>query len=104
LISKMTTNMKIRNGLFPPPGGHLSATKGGGKKKTDWHWKLAIAMFEKHDVFGKSFKLVLDAQRQERIMALRVEYQQLVRLASHGMRSITAKHIADMGQTGAGLK
>ncbi|KAF8999936.1 hypothetical protein BDQ17DRAFT_1427422 [Cyathus striatus] len=83
------------------------------QKKTDWHWKLAIAMFEKHDVFCKSFKLVLDAQRQERIMALRVEYQQLVRLASHGwikskiafdMRSITAKHIADMGQTGAGLK
>ncbi|KAF8998827.1 hypothetical protein BDQ17DRAFT_1328618 [Cyathus striatus] len=91
LISKMTTDMKIKNGLFPPPGGHLSTTKGGGKKKTDWHWKLAIAMFEKHDVFGESFKLVLDAQRQERIMA------------KGGIPAAT-KHIADMGQTGAGLK
>ncbi|KAF8987087.1 hypothetical protein BDQ17DRAFT_1335241 [Cyathus striatus] len=109
----MTTDMKIKNSLFPPPGGHLSTTKGGGKKKTDWHWKLAIAMFEKHDIFGESFKLVLDAQQQERIMAkggipaaskARKPWVDKIKNHLRVMRSIMAKHIADMGQTGAGLK
>ncbi|KAF8168376.1 hypothetical protein B0H34DRAFT_646167, partial [Crassisporium funariophilum] len=60
LISTITNNPKIKQGLFPAPGGNTSSAKGGGAKKNHWHWKVAKALFSKHPNYAQAISLALD--------------------------------------------
>jgi len=57
LISAITDNPIIKQGLFPSPGANVSTSKGGGKPKTDHHYAVALAIFGEHEAHGDAFRL-----------------------------------------------
>ena len=57
LITAITNDPDIKQGLFPPPGLNASSAKGGGKKKILWQWKVAIAIFKDHPVYRTAFAM-----------------------------------------------
>ncbi|KAF9237305.1 hypothetical protein BU15DRAFT_7126, partial [Melanogaster broomeanus] len=48
LITAITDDEKICQGLYPAPGGNVSTKDGGGKPKTFWQYQLAVAIFANH--------------------------------------------------------
>lgn len=42
----------------------MSTAKGGGKSKTESHYALCVALFEKSKVYGKAFKLATTPKQQ----------------------------------------
>ena len=56
LINAISEDADIKQGLFPAPGGNVSSSKGGGKKKTAWYWKLAEILFFDHDIYSTAFE------------------------------------------------
>ncbi|KAF8991492.1 hypothetical protein BDQ17DRAFT_1332859 [Cyathus striatus] len=59
LLSHLTSDMDMKNGLFPLPGAHPSSKHEGGSVKADWHWKLAILMFKDHPSYIEAFTAAL---------------------------------------------
>jgi hypothetical protein len=57
LISAITDDPSIKQGLFLSPGTNVSTLKGGGKPKMDHQYAVAVAMFSEHEKFGETFKL-----------------------------------------------
>ena len=55
LITAITDDPDIKQGLFPPPGPNASSAKGGGKKKILWQWKIAVAIFKDHPLYSTAF-------------------------------------------------
>ena len=55
LLSAITDNQDIEQGLYPSPRVHVSTTKGGGKWKAMWQWKLAVHMFQNHQKYSEVF-------------------------------------------------
>ncbi|KDQ17168.1 hypothetical protein BOTBODRAFT_90706, partial [Botryobasidium botryosum FD-172 SS1] len=45
LIRIIENTPEIKQGLFPPPGAHVSTSKGGGKAKSDHHWAICELLF-----------------------------------------------------------
>lgn len=66
LISAITDDAEIKQGLFPPPGANVSTKNGGGKPKTEHQWALCVALFTEHPIYGPSFALVESAKDKER--------------------------------------
>ena len=56
LINAISEDPDIKQGLFPAPGGNVSSSKGGGQKKTAWHWKLAEILFSDHAIYSSAFE------------------------------------------------
>ena len=54
LITAITDDPNIKQGLFPPPGPNASSAKGGGKKKILWQWKVAVAIKD-HPLYSTAF-------------------------------------------------
>ena len=59
LIAAILQSSDIKQGLFPGPGGNSSTAAGGGQKKTFWHWKLAVAVFRGHKIYGPPLERVV---------------------------------------------
>jgi hypothetical protein len=57
LISAITDNSVIKEGLFPSPGSNVPTSKGGGKPKTDHQYALAVALFSMHPKYANAFGL-----------------------------------------------
>ena len=55
LITAITDDPDIKQGLFPPPGPNALSAKGGGKKKILWQWKVAVAIFKDHPLYSTAF-------------------------------------------------
>jgi hypothetical protein len=64
LITAITNDSRIKQGLFPGRGGNVSTAKGGGKKKIDHQYELAKALFSKHERYGDAFKLPHDSKQK----------------------------------------
>ena len=58
LISAITDDPIIKQGLFPSPGVHVSTSKGSGKLKTDHHYAVVLAIFSEHSVYRNTINLV----------------------------------------------
>ena len=57
LISAITDDPVVKQGLFPSPGANVSTSKGDGKPKTDHHYAVALAIFGEHEVHQDAFRL-----------------------------------------------
>jgi hypothetical protein len=60
LISAITDDEIIRQGLFPGHGSNVSTSRGGGKKKIDHQYELAKHLFWDHEKYGEAFQLARD--------------------------------------------
>ena len=58
LISAITDDPIIKQGLFPSPGAHVLTSKGSGKPKTDHHYAVTLAIFSEHSIYRNMFNLV----------------------------------------------
>ncbi|KAF8056604.1 hypothetical protein FPV67DRAFT_1714403 [Lyophyllum atratum] len=105
LIASITDDKDIKQGLFPSPGAHASTTHGGGRSKTDWHWDLAVLVFEAHAKYGPSIQAVVDAQKTNPKTAskLRNAWAEKIKNRLKRMGEITRGYMAEMGETGAGI-
>jgi hypothetical protein len=72
LITAITDNDTIKQGLFPGRGGNVSTAKGGGKKKIDHQYKLAKALFSDHEKYRDAFSLAKDAKEKNQ-WAMRIK-------------------------------
>jgi hypothetical protein len=61
LIAAITEDPDIKQGLFPSPGANSSSAKGGGKTKTEWHWRLCDVLFSQHPDYAAAFSLAKNA-------------------------------------------
>ena len=59
LISAITDDPIIKQGLFPSPGAHVSTSKGGGKPKTNHHYVVALVIFSEHSIYHDMFNLMM---------------------------------------------
>ncbi|KAF9536533.1 hypothetical protein CPC08DRAFT_824795 [Agrocybe pediades] len=105
LLTAISEDNDIKQGLFPAPGGNVSTARGGGQKKTAWQWKLAIAIFQNHEEYGTAFQKALDlpkgtppATKAKSIWADKIKN----RLKK--MEKIVREHMATLGSTGEGIK
>jgi hypothetical protein len=64
LISAITDDPAIKQGLFPSPGANVSTSKGGGKPKTDHQFALAAALFSEHPKYCEVFKLATSSKER----------------------------------------
>jgi hypothetical protein len=64
LITAITDNDGIRQGLFPGRGGNASTAKGGRKKKIDHQFDLAKALFADHDKYREAFATAQDSKQR----------------------------------------
>jgi hypothetical protein len=64
LISAITDDPAIKQGLFPSPGANVSTSKGGGKPKTDHQFALAAALFSEHSKYCEVFKLATSSKKK----------------------------------------
>jgi hypothetical protein len=64
LLTAISNNNTIKQGLFPGPGRNVSMVKGGGKKKIDHQFDLAKALFGEHEKYGEAFKLTQDSKQK----------------------------------------
>ncbi|KZT23925.1 hypothetical protein NEOLEDRAFT_1068559, partial [Neolentinus lepideus HHB14362 ss-1] len=55
LITAITDDSEIKQGLFSAPGANVSTNQGGGKPKADHYWALCIALFSKHEDYWDHF-------------------------------------------------
>ncbi|KZT21628.1 hypothetical protein NEOLEDRAFT_1073284, partial [Neolentinus lepideus HHB14362 ss-1] len=58
LITAITDDSEIKQGLFPAPGANVSTSQGGGKPKADHYWALCIALFSEHEDYRDHFARV----------------------------------------------
>jgi hypothetical protein len=57
LITAITNDPVIKQGLFPSPGANVSTAKGGGKPKTNHHYAVAQAVFGENADYQDAFNL-----------------------------------------------
>ena len=62
LITAITDNPTIKQGLFPSPGANLSSPKGGGKLKTEYHQQLCDDLFTQHPEYLAAWLAVKNAK------------------------------------------
>ncbi|KLO04190.1 hypothetical protein SCHPADRAFT_840941, partial [Schizopora paradoxa] len=55
LINAVHDDDDVRQGLFPDVGSNVSAQKGGGVTKTEWHERTARTIFTGHCTYGQQF-------------------------------------------------
>ena len=55
LVTAITDNTDIKNGLFPRPGANASTANGGGKRKTDHLYEVACEVFADHPTHSEAF-------------------------------------------------
>ncbi|TFK58878.1 hypothetical protein BDN72DRAFT_865601, partial [Pluteus cervinus] len=51
IIATITQSRDIKAGLFPGCGATPSTANGGGKKKSDWYWEVAMAVFPTYNPY-----------------------------------------------------
>jgi hypothetical protein len=64
LLTALTDDPVIKQGLFPGQGGNASTVQGGGKKKIDHQYQLATAIFENHMKYSSQFKLATEPKQR----------------------------------------
>jgi hypothetical protein len=64
LLSALTDDPVIKQGLFPGQGGNVSTAQGGGKKKIDHQYQLAKAIFGDHKKYGQLFRLATEPKQK----------------------------------------
>jgi hypothetical protein len=62
LLTAITDDEQIWQGLFPTVGSNVSTSKGGGKKKVDFQWALCVALFKEHPKYALLFGQVATAK------------------------------------------
>ena len=67
LVTAILESADIRRGLFPGPGANASTSNGGGKKKTEFHFDLAAAIFKDHEEYGEDFARVEEAGTKSKV-------------------------------------
>ncbi|KDQ53630.1 hypothetical protein JAAARDRAFT_136937, partial [Jaapia argillacea MUCL 33604] len=63
LIGEIGNEIDIKKGLFPPPGAN---PRQGGKKKSEHHWKLCLALFSDHADYKTAFNRAAKGTAKER--------------------------------------
>jgi hypothetical protein len=72
LLTALTDDPVIKQGLFPSPGANVSTAQGGGKKKTDHHYALATALFATHPDYSAAFQLA-QTSKQKSLWGLKIK-------------------------------
>lgn len=107
LITAITDDPDIKQGLFPPPGPNASSAKGGGKKKTLWQWKVAVAIFKEHPTYSTAFAAAYNCADPKLKPKLQSSWAWNIRSFrlrdACRMSTITREYMDEMGQTGAGI-
>ena len=62
LLSAITDERDIKQGLFPPPGAN---PRTGGRSKATYHWDLCIILFQDHPDYKTAFSLVLTPKQKQ---------------------------------------
>lgn len=57
MLNAIEDNPDISDALFPGKGANRSTTKGGGKKKTEFHQMLCDHTFKDHPEYGAAYAL-----------------------------------------------
>ena len=113
MITAISDDPEIKQGLFPSPGGNVSTQNGGGKPKTEHQWAICVALFKDHPVYSTSFALAQTAKEKEKwTIKIKNWLKKYVvhiisvfqHLPGHSMSTKTHKYMEEMGQTGAGIE
>ena len=73
LINGIADNEEIKNGLYPLSGGNTSLSKGESKTKANYHWALALSIFEDHPEYGTVIEDAKDVTGERRAWGLKVK-------------------------------
>lgn len=121
LITAISEDADVMRGLFPGPGANTSTTNGGGKKKTEFHFMLAVAIFADHEEYGADFARIEQAKSRKQKSALRQTWTGKIKNklsacvcfslhvlppmyeCASSLLKETRKHIKTMRDTGEGL-
>ena len=71
LLGAITDDQKIKQALFLSLGSNVSSSKGGRKRKTEYHWLLCQMFFTDHLTYQEAFQKVLVCSDVKRAAALR---------------------------------
>lgn len=63
----------VRQGLFPDVGANVSAAKGGGVTKTEWHERIARTIFTDHKVYGPQFAATASTPNGAKAWGLKIK-------------------------------
>ncbi|KAJ6527138.1 hypothetical protein B0H19DRAFT_1335159 [Mycena capillaripes] len=100
MITAIESDEEIRDGLFPGVG---AIKRTGGKPKTHFYYKVAVALFAEHplytDVFAIDPEQKAALRSQQRKLGIEKIKNKINTLIKKGKENITM-----MGQTGAGLE
>lgn len=72
LLNVIEDSEEIKAALFPPKGANQSTSKGGGKRKTEFHWQICQLLFEGHTKYGLAFALV-DGKKQQSVWGTKIK-------------------------------
>lgn len=64
LVAAIIEDASIKRALFPPVGPNASMKKGGGKSKTESHWKICVTLFSTHEKYKAEFEKAKTAQEK----------------------------------------
>ncbi|KAH9903892.1 uncharacterized protein BXZ73DRAFT_111354 [Epithele typhae] len=99
LITSVIENKEIKNGLYPEPGPNPSMKNGGGKRKTEFHAKLATIVFADDLEYGAAFNAEVKADPKNI-----VKWGLKVKNRLKGLEKETRDYLTELGQTGAGIE
>ncbi|KDQ16954.1 hypothetical protein BOTBODRAFT_172568 [Botryobasidium botryosum FD-172 SS1] len=99
LIYAIESNPEIKQGLFPPPGGHVSTSKGGGKSKVDHQWAICEILFSDNPVYSSAFAAAAAGTAKDRLQWLNKVKNRISTIVEK-----TKEGIERLGSTGEGLR
>ena len=73
LINGISDNEDIKNGLYPVSGGNASLSKGGSKLKAEYHWALALHIFENDIEYKEMISTAAKVAKQRAVWGLQVK-------------------------------
>ncbi|THU86875.1 hypothetical protein K435DRAFT_804763 [Dendrothele bispora CBS 962.96] len=102
MVSAITDDSVIKQGLFPSPGTvvydkHGNQIKSNSKPKSEYHWLLAKAIFENHSKYGDSFKAASHTAGEQ------AWWKNKIKNKLDDMIRKVNKAKEEMGETGNGL-
>ncbi|KAF9562394.1 hypothetical protein CPC08DRAFT_761522 [Agrocybe pediades] len=104
LLTAISEDQDIKQGLFPAPGGNVSTARGGGKKKTVWQWKVAVDIFQNHPQYGPAFQKVLDMTPGPPATRAKTVWGDKIKNRIKKMEKIVRDYMAMLGSTGEGIQ
>ncbi|KJA12827.1 hypothetical protein HYPSUDRAFT_152228, partial [Hypholoma sublateritium FD-334 SS-4] len=104
LLNAIWGDTDIKQGLYPSPGGKMTAVKSGGNKKTVWQWKLAVLIFKDHPSYREAFALTLNMRNQRTAAKMQSAWAEKIKNRLKRMATIARQHIETLGKTGEGIK